>query len=354
MKKKKFNKNHTYIFVILFLFFLFILFFSENLNTQTSDENEFRLFLNLVIQNSQKAKDAGYEFIKKYPNSSFVPDVLYYLSFVEQDYFQNIINLKKVILYYPLSIWRESSLIKILSIYLLHNNSIQFEQWYNYYNNNLDIKNRKWEVELLYLKNLYKNKKLDLLNSKIDEHLKNANNYQLISYCIFLKGILLKEKDLNLSKKMLLCGISMFPESNFIESFIYELYRIGNREEKPYYANLIISKKLYLTLSESEKEEIKKYASFKTSYSPKKLVINEFLRDYYYILIGYSSDLEKINEIKESFSKLGILVNIKKINESIFQIYIGYFHFKSEAQDILEKISNAGYTGQLMFVDYTY
>ncbi len=352
--KLKIKKYFNLILVFSFLLIGLLLLFDENINTQTSDETEFKLFLNLVIQNSLKAKDAGYAFIKKYPDSSFVADVLYYLSFVEQDYFQNIINLKKVILYYPYSIWRESSLIKILSIYLLHNNFLQIEQWYLYYLDNFSIKNRRWEVEIIYLKNLYQQKKFDLLGEKLEEHLKNANNYQLLSYCILLKALLLKEKNLILAKKTFLCGINMFSESNYYDSFIYELYKIGSRDEKPYYANILINKKIFITLDENEKDEIKKYSSVKTSYIPEKIIIKEYTRNYYYILIGYSSDIQKIKEIQESFKKIGVDLFYKSINETIYQIYIGYYHFKADAQDILLKITKAGFSGQLNFVDYSY
>lgn len=354
MMRLKIKKYFIITLVFSFILIGLLLIFNENLNTQTSDETEFKLFLNLVIQNSTKAKESGYSFIKKYPNSSFVADVLYYLSFIEQDYFQNIINLKKVVLYYPYSLWRESSLIKILSIYLLHGNFLQIDQWYLYYLDNFSIKNRRWEVEIIYLKSLYQQKKYDLLSEKIDGHLKDANNYQLLSYCILLKAILLKEKNLVLAKKYFLCGITMFSESNHYESFIYELYKIGNRDEKPFYANILINKRIFITLNENEKDEINKYASLKTSFIPDKVIIKEYIRNYYYILLGYSSDMQKIKEIQESFKKIGIEVFYKSINESIYQIYIGYYHFKSDAQDTLHKISKAGFSGQLNFVDYSY
>jgi len=325
------------------------------INTQTSDETEFKLFLNHVIQGSTKAKEAGYNFIKKYPNSSFIPDVLYYLSFVETDYFQNLINLKKVVLYYPYSIWRESSLIRILNIYFLHNNSIQFNQWYNYYLDNFTIKNRRWEVEILNLKNLYKNGQYNQLHTIIEIHLKEANNYNLLSYSIFLKAIMLKIKNdpINSKRQLLIC-LSMFDLSSYYDSFIYELYKISFREERPYYAKVLVNLKIFSTLSDLEKEEIIKFSKINTDFKPTKIIIEELKRDYYFISLGYSSDTNKINEIKEKIEKLGIKVSIKNINDNIFQIYIGYFHFKDEAQDILKKLSDNGFGGELGFIDYSY
>ncbi len=354
MGKKYFNLKKSFYFLLFFVL-LSILVFPLRLNTQTSDEIEFKLFLKYVINNSICAKDAGYNFIKKYPNSNFIPDVLYYLSFIESDYFMNIINLKKVILYYPYSIWRESSLIRMLNIYLLHNNFIQFDNWYNYYLNNFTIKNRRWEVEILNLKNLFKNDDFDNLMSFIELHLKNANNYNLLSYCIFLKSVILQKKiDIINAKKQLLVGLSMFELSNIYESYIYELYRVSFREEKPYYARLILNLKIFSTLNDSEKEEIIKNSKIKTDFKPKLMIIDQLKRDYYYISLGYSSDIDQVNEIKDSIEKIGIKVSIKKINESIYQIYIGYFHFKKEAQDILKKLSDSGFTGELAFIDYSY
>ncbi|MFN3411045.1 MAG: SPOR domain-containing protein [Exilispira sp.] len=347
----KFKKE---IFVIIFLIFLFILNFPNTLKTETSEENEFKIFLNQVILNSPQAKDSGYNFIKKYPNSNYVADVLYYLTFVEQDYFQNIINLKKVILYYPVSIWRESSIVRLLNIYLLKGNFIQFEQWYNYYLDNFSIKNKNWEVEILNLKSLWKQNKTDLLFNVIEKHLKDAKNYQLLSYCVFLKGILLKEKNLSMAKKEFLIGISMFEESNYFDSLIYELYKLSFREEKAYYAKILINKKIFSTINDDEKREIKQLSQINTNFKPVKLIDERLIRDYYYILLGYSSDKKNIEDIKNNLEKIGIKVSLKSINDNIFQIFIGFFHFKSDAQNVLLKLAQNGYTGQLNFIDYSY
>lgn len=353
MSKNKDKKIYLIIIYSLSIFF-FVSIFSVNLRTQVTDENEFKVFLNLVIQNSPKAVESGYNFIKKYPNSNFVSDVLYYLSFVETDYFQNIINLKKVIIYYPSSIWRESSLIRLLNIYYLKGNFIQFEQWYKFYFENFNIKNRRWEVELLNLKSLYKQAKYSMLAEEIARHKKNANNYQLLSYCILLNGILLKNTNNIYAKRELLAGLSMFEESIYYDSFIYELYKLSFREEKPYFAKILLNSKIFALAGEDEKKEIKQFSEIKSFYVPEKFILSEYKRDYYYISLGYSSDMQSINEIKSNLEKIGLKLGIKNINNTIYQLYIGFFHFKKEAVDILNKIIKNGYSGEIVFIDYSY
>ncbi len=339
--------------LILLLFLTFI--FPIGINTQNSDETEFKLFLNNVIQNSIDAKDIGYNFIKKYPNSSFVPDVLYYLSFVETDYFMNLINLKKVVLYYPYSLWREASLIRILIIYFLQNNTIQFEQWYDFYEKNFSIKNRRWEVEILNLRNLYKNSEFQKLSLLIENHLKNAKNINLISYSLLLKSVLLKNKnDLITCKKLLLTALTMFSSSDYYEYFIYELYKISFREERSYFAKALLDLKLFTTLTSEEKEEITKFSKINSNFKPAKIIDENLKRDYFYISLGYSSDIDKIEEIRNKIENLGLKVKVININQTVYQIIIGYFHFREEAQHILKILSENGFVGELNSIEYSY
>jgi len=349
--KEKFITFSFVIFLLIITFYLAPI----RLNTQTNEEIEFKIFLNAVLQNDFSAKEKGYSFIEKYPDSHFISDIYYYLSFVEDDYFRNIVNLKKIILNYPYSIWREPSAHKLLTLYFLNNNKNQFNYWYDFYQQNFQTKNRRWQIEMLNLKMLYKNKDYSNLETKIEYHLQNAKNYELLSYCLLLKASILREKqDIKSTTNTLLTALTMFPDSSQKEGILLNLFEISHPSEKPIYAKYLINTRTFYSMSLKQKEDVIYFSNLAKEGSFLKVEDKTLYRDYYYISLGFTSDNSEIEKLVNTLKTAGVDAKKIKVNETVYQLIAGYFHYKKDALEVLKKIISININSSLSFIDYAY
>lgn len=356
------------IFILIFLIFV-IPFKSYITKSELVEESQYKIFLNKFIIEDPESLNLGKQFILNFPNSKKIPDVLFFLSFIDKDYFNCLVYLKRIIYYYEDSIWWEDSIKRAMDFYLINGNYIAIKDYYGYYIKNSKTKRLRYYIEILYLKALLELKEISLIDKIVDNILITSSNYELLSFALYLKGKILFDfyKNSEEAFKYFYNNFYFFSESeNRFNNLLY-LYKISNGDLKIFFAKKIINENEIIFLDKNLINEINNYSK-REIYNIKNIdkylkniIDNIYKRDYYYIsVIVIKNDLILGEDFKKSFNLFSSIINKYELNlyfikNDFYTIYgIGPFHFKDDALKIIEKIKNDNINGYLVPIEYNY
>ncbi|MCX8058513.1 MAG: hypothetical protein N3A58_03760 [Spirochaetes bacterium] len=356
----------------LFIFILFLLitpFNFKKINSQINEESYYKIFLNKVITEDQEAIKVGKDFLVKFPGSKKIPDILFFLSFVDSDYFNILSYLKRVIFYYEDSIWWEDSVKRITDIYLLNENYKAIEEIYQYYLKFSKSKKLRYLIEINYLESLYKSKKVDILNDKLDNILLTASNKELLAIALYYKGkvTLYFSKNRDISLKYFINCYYYFKDTTIYFTNLLELFNNSIGEYKIYFAKELFKDENLNFIDENLRENIIAFSKrniYNLDNIKKKLFSNIdeiYKRNYYniYYIVVKNIDINN-DEFKVSFEKFSKIIS--KYNyplyfnkNEIYTIYgVGPFHFLEEAKIVLENLKKENLIGTIISMDYSY
>lgn len=340
--------------LLVFLAIALVLISYIKIDSNVSEKDEYKIFLNKVLQVDSKALEYGYNFLSKYPLSQYTDDVLFYLSFIEDDYFKNLINLKKLILYYPDSKWFEFAVVRLLNFLYIHGNYSEVFKWYKFYNVKSKKKDLDYEIEIIYLNTLYHNNKrykkdLKPLKEKLINNFSNINNKKLLSFSLYLYSYILYKEDNNPIKayQYFLKLYSMFYDTDYYQNTLYFLYKIGMGQDKVFFAKKLINTPIFQFLK--EKDEILTYSKRSVRSEVQKVIDKKFLRDYYFISIGVSKDIDE--NIKNIVTKNGFNFYKQKL-DNVYRFGVGPYHFYDDAKADLQKLKSIGINGKIVEIEY--
>lgn len=357
------------ILIFLITFFIIIPVNIVRIKSELDEESTYKIFLNKIVTESEDALNIGKDFIVKFKNSKRIPDVLFFLSFADNDYFNILIYLKRIIFYYEDSIWWEDSIKRLTDIYLLNENYKAVGDLYNYYLENSKNFKLRYEIEINFIESLYKSKKFYDLNNFLDNLLIKASNKELLSTGLFYKGKILSEvyKDKFNALKYFINNFYYFPDTYIYFSNLIELFNLVDGDEKVYFAKKITQDNNFYLLENDLKESILSYSKrniYNLSFVEKEIfkkVYNLYKRNYYFIsyLVVKNNDIEK-DDFKILFGKFMAILN--KYNyplyfskNEIYTIYgVGPFHFFDEAKIIFEKLKEENLNGNIISINYNY
>ncbi len=337
---------------ILFILF-FTIIFTFNIAPADEEIQNYKYFLNNILRYDSDALEMGYDFLEKYKNSSYAPNVLFYLSFVESDYFKNIINLKKNIIDYPDNSYWEDSILSLLQNYKIHGNLTSFKKWYNYYILNSKTHKYRYKIEILYLKILYKYKdeEISTLNNVITNNIENANNYNLLAYSIYIKGLL------NNNLNDLWAVYFMFPEADCHEDAIYSIYQNSEGNDKIFISKQLLSTELYNFLLKEEKSKVYEYSK-RDSKIKNILVENKYKRSFYYVSIimvnkKVNYNTKVIDKIKNILNENGFKI-YEFTKNNLYVLGVGPFHFKYKAKEVISELQELKVNSNLVKISSKY